>query len=225
MAMITGLRPDTFKRIQLNAGAFLMNFDYSKATDAKTLRQAITEAIRGEKTTVLSATRGGGKFTMTPSIRNIEADGKRMEFVGSTINDGYTAQITGTFLEFTEETFVALGGVITNTNTNTIKEIRFPTSFEEDMYIPSLVWVGDMGDNGVLLIDLSNALNTSGVSFTFTDKGEGTMPFTFVAHAKDLDDSDYAPVKVLIYSNEDTAQASSQSNEQQDEQASEQPGE
>ena len=200
MAMITGLRPDTFQHIQLNAGAFLINFDYSSATDAKSLREAITTAIRGETTKVLSATRGGGTFTMTPATRSVEADGKRNEFVGSTINDGFTANITGTFLEFTEETFVALGGKVTETSKEHVKEIRFPTSFDESMYIKSLVWVGDMGGDKVLLIDLQNALNTSGVSFTFTDKGEGTMPFTFVAHQADLDDSEYAPVKVLIYS-------------------------
>lgn len=218
MAMITGLRPETFEHIQLNAGAFLMGFDYSKATDAKTLRAAITEAIRGAKTTVLSATRGGGTFSMTPATRGIEADGKRMEFVGSTINDGYTAQMTGTFLEFTEKTFIALGGVIADTSTETVKEIRFPTSFAKEMYINSLVWVGDMGGDRVLLIDLSNALNTSGVSFTFTDKGEGTMPFTFVAHQDDLDDSEYAPIKVLIFSNDEAQQASVQDEQtQQDE--------
>lgn len=200
MAMITGLRPDTFQHIQLNAGAFLINFDYSTATDAKSLREAITTAIRGETTKVLSATRGGGTFTMTPATRSVEADGKRNEFVGSTINDGFTANITGTFLEFTEETFVALGGKVTETSKEHVKEIRFPTSFDKSMYIKSLVWVGDMGGDKVLLIDLQNALNTSGVSFTFTDKGEGTMPFTFVAHQADLDDSEYAPVKVLIYS-------------------------
>lgn len=200
MAMITGLRPDTFQHIQLNAGAFLLDFDYSAAEDAKTLREAISEAIRGETTKVLSATRGGGTFTMTPATRSVEADGKRNEFVGSTINDGFTVNITGTFLEFTEETFVALGGVVAETSSANVKEIRFPTSFDESMYIKSLVWVGDMGGDKVLLIDLENALNTSGVSFTFTDKGEGTMPFTFVAHQADLDDSEYAPVKVLIYS-------------------------
>lgn len=217
MAMITGLRPETFEHIQLNAGAFLMGFDYSKATDAKTLRAAITEAIRGAKTTVLSATRGGGTFSMTPATRGIEADGKRMEFVGSTINDGYTAQMTGTFLEFTEKTFIALGGVIADTSTETVKEIRFPTSFAKEMYINSLVWVGDMGGDRVLLIDLSNALNTSGVSFTFTDKGEGTMPFTFVAHQADLDDSEYAPIKVLIFSNAEEAAQASEPDEQTDE--------
>ena len=200
--MITALRPETFTRLQLNAGAFLRDFDYSTATDAKTLRELITSAIRGDATKTLGATRGGGTFTMTPTVRNIEIDGKRGEFVGSTINDGYTCNMTGTFLEFHENTLTAMGGeLVTEGAKANIKQIRFPTSFDEKMYIPSLVWVGDMGDGKVLLIDLKNALNTAGVSFTFTDKGEGTLPFTFVAHGSDVDDIDYAPAEVYIFEN------------------------
>lgn len=201
-SMITALRPETFTRLQLNAGAFLRDFDYSTATDAKSLRALITTAIRGDDTKTLGATRGGGTFTMTPATRNIEVDGKRGEFVGSTINDGYTCNMTGTFLEFHENTLTAMGGeLVTENAKENVKQIRFPTAFESNMYIPSLVWVGDMGDGKVLLIDLKNALNTAGVSFTFTDKGEGTLPFTFVAHGGDIDDIDYAPADVYIFEN------------------------
>ena len=35
--MTTGLRASTFENLQLNAGMFLANFDYSTATDAATL--------------------------------------------------------------------------------------------------------------------------------------------------------------------------------------------
>lgn len=200
--MITALRPETFTRLQLNAGAFLRDFDYSSATDARSLRVLITSAIRGDETKTLGATRGGGTFTTTPTVRNIEVDGKRGEFVGSTINDGYTCNMTGTFLEFHENTLTAMGGeLVTEGAKENVKQIRFPTAFESNMYIPSLVWVGDMGDGKVLLIDLKNALNTAGVSFTFTDKGEGTLPFTFVAHSNDVDDIDYAPADVYIYEN------------------------
>lgn len=200
-SMISALRPETFTRLQLNAGAFLHNFDYSSATDAKSLRALITTAIRGDETKTLGATRGGGTFTMTPTVRNIEVDGKRGEFVGSTINDGYTCNMTGTFLEFHENTLTAMGGELVTGDKANVKQIRFPTAYDGKMYIKSLVWVGDMGDGKVLLIELKNALNTAGVSFTFTDKGEGTLPFTFVAHGGDVDDIDYAPADVYIFEN------------------------
>lgn len=202
MAMITALRPETFTRLQLNAGAFLRDFDYSSATDASSLRELIKNAVQAGTTKTLGATRGGGSFTMTPTVRQIEVDGKRGEFVGSTINDGYVCNMTGTMLEFHEDTLTAMGGkLVTEGAKEHIKQIKFPTEFKDEMYIPSLVWVGDMGDGKVLLIDLQNALNTAGVSFTFTDKGEGTMPFTFVAHAGDVEDIDYAPASVYIFEN------------------------
>lgn len=199
--MITGLRPESFKKMQLDAGAFLQNLDYASATDAKSLRTLITAAVKEGTTKTLGATRGGGTFSLTPNTRNIEADGKRGEFVGSTINDGYTTNMTGTLLEFDENTFVALGGeVIAEGAKANVKRLKFKTAFEDEKYIKSLVWVGEMSDGSVLLIDMKNALNTAGVTFTFTDKGEGTLPFTFVAHGDSVEDVEYAPVEVLIFS-------------------------
>lgn len=202
--MITPIRPDTFTHIQLNAGAFMPNLDYSKATDNKTIRAAITEAMKNAKTATLGATRGGGTFTLAPSIRNIEADGKRGEFFdkatgsSSTVNDGYTATIAGTLLEFREETLVALGGeIIADTQKPNVKHIKFPNGIKDS--IDSLVWVSDLGGNRTLLIDVKNAINTVGVTFTFTDKGEGTLPFTFTAHQSDVNDVEYAPVDILIF--------------------------
>lgn len=202
--MITPIRPDTFTHIQLNAGAFMPNLDYSKATDNKTIRAAITEAMKSAKTATLGATRGGGTFTLAPSIRNIEADGKRGEFFdkatgsSSTVNDGYTATIAGTLLEFREETLVALGGEINaDAQKPNVKHIKFPNGIKD--CIDSLVWVSDLGGNRTMLIDVKNAINTAGVTFTFTDKGEGTLPFTFTAHKSDVNDVEYAPVDMLIF--------------------------
>lgn len=39
-----------------------------------------------------------------------------------------------------------------------------------------------------MIIDLKNALNTAGITMTYTDKGEGTLPVEFIAHASELND-------------------------------------
>lgn len=203
--MITPIRPDTFTHIQLNAGAFMPKLKYSDATDNKTLRALITAAMKADaKTATLGATRGGGTFTLAPTIRNIEADGKRGEFFdretksSSTVNDGYTATIAGTLLEFREGTLTALGGVIVpDENKPYVKHIKFPNGINDS--IESLVWVSDLGGNRTLLIDVKNAINTAGITFTFTDKGEGTLPFTFTAHQADVNDVEYAPVDMFIF--------------------------
>ena len=83
--MITGLRPETFENLQLNAGVFLRNFDYSKIEDVEQLEDAILAALEESGDKILGATIGGGSFQCTPTIRNIEADGMRYPIIGSTV--------------------------------------------------------------------------------------------------------------------------------------------
>lgn len=196
MAMTTGLSPSTFTRLQLNAGAFLANFDVDTYESVAALKAAIlTELETREK--ALGATRGGGSFQCTPSMRSIEADGKRAEFVGSTVNDGWTVKLTTTLLEITPENFqraLICADIDDSTEGKTVVKIR--TSVEESDYIPTLCWVGDTS-SGLVVIELSNALCLSGANFTFTDKGEGTLPVEFQAHQADLLDQQYAPCRII----------------------------
>lgn len=195
--MTTGLSATTFEKLQLNAGIFLTGFDYSSATDAASLKTALAAYIKAGEG-VLGATRGGGKFTCTPSTRNIEADGKRYEFVGSTVNDGWTVSLSTTLLESDAETFkLALmsADVTTASGKDTIK-IR--TDIATTDYLDKLCWVGDTS-KGYVLIELENALNISGASFSFTDKGEGTLPVEFRAHQSSLESTEYAPCTVVFF--------------------------
>ena len=200
--MITGLSNLTFKRLQLNAGAFLTGFDYSAATDAEQLRAALDAALADE-TKCLGATRGGGTFECTPEVRNIEADGKRYEFVGSTVFDSWTVRMTGTLLEIKPENWQRVIAAADVSGGAGKRTIRARTDLLEKDYIDRLVWVGDTSE-GYLLIALKNALNTSGATLTFTDKGEGTLPFEFHAHQDSVDDMEYAPF-VIIHLDNDAA--------------------
>ena len=93
--MVTGVRPSTFEKLQLNAGMFLVGFDWSSAEDADAIRTKLAAAIDAE-TGLIGMTQGGGTFVCTPAIRQIEGDGMRSPFVGSTVNDGWTVKLTGT---------------------------------------------------------------------------------------------------------------------------------
>ena len=95
---VTAVRPQTFERLQLNAGAFLKNFDLSTYTEYSALEEALFAAIK-DGTKALGATRGGGTFTATPTMRSIEADGKRYEFKGSTVIDTWDIKLTATLME------------------------------------------------------------------------------------------------------------------------------
>lgn len=199
--MITGLRPETFENLQTNAGVFLKNFDWSAFTTVEALEEAILGKLEAEEG-ILGATIGGGSFQCTPTIRNIEADGMRYPIVGSTVNDMWTVKLTGTMKECRPENFKdALICADLETSGNVTK-IKVRTDINAEDYIDSLCWVGDTS-KGFVLIELKNALNLTGANFTFTDKGEGTLPFEFQAHAKNLADMEYAPVEIVFFDAEE----------------------
>lgn len=196
--MTTGLTPQTFQNLQLNAGCFVAGVDLSSVNTVEAMKTALTSAMEDE-TKWLGATRGGGSFQCTPSIRNIEADGKRSEFVGSSVNDGWTVKLTTTLLEATPENFkraLLSADVTTTSNMITIK----PRSAIKDEDYFKLAWVGDTA-YGLTVIELDNVLNLAGATFTFTDKGEGTLPVEFTAHQADLENQEYAPCRVYVLKN------------------------
>lgn len=196
--MVTGLRPETFMNLQLNAGVFLKNFEYSTFTDAAKLEGAILAALEAG-TDILGATQGGGTFQCTPTIRQIEADGMRYPIVGSTVNDMWTVKLTGTMKEITPGTFKDALMAADITPVGNVKTLKVRTDILPKDYIGKLCWVGDTSDQGFVLINLDNVINLSGANFTFTDKGEGTLPFEFQAHHKELKNMQYAPCEIVFF--------------------------
>jgi hypothetical protein len=197
--MTTGLRASTFENLQLNAGMFLANFDYSTATDAATLGALLkTEREKTSGSALIGATRGGGTFVCTPNTRSIEADGKREEWKGSSVNDGWTIKLTTTLLEINATNLKRSFGTADVTDTEKKHTIKIRTDIKAADYIESLVWVGDTS-KGYVLIAIKNALNTAGATLTWTDKGEGTIPVEFTAHQDGLETDGYAPCEVIFF--------------------------
>lgn len=197
--MTTGLRASTFENLQLNAGMFLADFDYSTATDAATLGALLkTEREKTSGSALIGATRGGGTFVCTPNTRSIEADGKREEWKGSSVNDGWTIKLTTTLLEINADNLKRSFGTADVTDTEKKHTIKIRTDIKDADYINSLVWVGDTS-KGYVLIAIKNALNTAGATLTWTDKGEGTIPVEFTAHQDGLETDGYAPCEVIFF--------------------------
>lgn len=197
--MTTGLRASTFENLQLNAGMFLANFDYCTVTDAETLGALLkTEREKTSGSALIGATRGGGTFVCTPNTRSIEADGKREEWKGSSVNDGWTIKLTTTLLEINATNLKRSFGTADVTDTEKKHTIKIRTDIKDADYIDSLVWVGDTS-KGYVLIAIKNALNTAGATLTWTDKGEGTIPVEFTAHQDGLKTDGYAPCEVIFF--------------------------
>ena len=193
------IRPDAFKQLQLNAGIFLVDFDHSAIANADALKTAIASAITAG-TNILGVTRGGGVFTVTKEIRTPEVDGTRYAFKGQDFVDSADAYLSGTLLEVNAinlKRLLSTGETATDGKKTTV---TMHTAVDPDTdYIESLVWVGDIADGRLIMVVLDNAFNTADFSLTFTDKGEGTMPFEFHARQENVNDYDKAPFEVIFF--------------------------
>ena len=193
------IRADAFQNLQLNAGIFLVDFDYSNIADAAALKTAIKAAL-SDDTKILGVTRGGGTFTVTREQRTPEVDGMRYPFKGSDFVDSADAYLSGTLLEVTPNNFKRLLGTGDLTTSGKKTTLTMHTAVDPDTdYIDHLAWVGDVADGRLVMIELDNAFNTQDFSLTFTDKGEGTFTFEFHARQSDVNDYDTAPFRVIWF--------------------------
>jgi len=192
------IRADAFKNLQLNAGIFLVNYDYSNIADAAALKTAIATAIE-TPANILGVTRGGGSFTVTRETRTPEVDGMRYPFKGADFVDSVDAYLSGTLLEVNAENFKRLLGTGDVASSGKKTTVTMHTAIADSDYISKLCWVGDIADGRAVLIELDNAINTSDFNLTFTDKGEGTMTFEFHARQANVSDYDNAPFRVVFF--------------------------
>lgn len=191
------LRNETFENLQLNAGVFLKDFDYSDVDDATELKTAIAAAVTAG-TDILGATRGGGTFTVTREMRTPEIDGMRYNFVGGNFVDSVDAYLSTTLVEVTAENITnLLAGTATTSGKKTT--ITMGTALDTDSYLENICWVGDLSDGRLVLICLKNAINTADFTLTFTDKGEGTLAVEFHACQAEVNDYDTAPFEIVYF--------------------------
>ena len=193
------IRTETFKRLQLNAGIFIKNLDYSSISDAAALKTAIAAAI-ADGTKILGATRGGGSFVATRELRTPEVDGMRYPFKGSDFVDSVDAYLSTTLLEIVPGTIKDLLGTATATTSGKKTTIKMHTAINTASdYIASLTWIGDLADGQLIAITLKNAFNTADFSLTFTDKGEGTLAAECHARQENVRDYDEAPFEIVYF--------------------------
>lgn len=196
--MTTPVRTGAFDKLILNAGAVLVGFDPSSYTTADTLKTAVAAALENPET-CLGATRGGGTFTISREMRQVEADGVRYRFVGDTFVDSSDGYISTTLLEIGNPIQLkrAMGTAdATTSGSKTLLKMRTRIAAED--YLENLCWVGDIADGGFVVIWLKNAFNTTDLTLTFTDKGEATLPVEFHAFQGAVEDYDYAPYEVIF---------------------------
>ena len=99
--MFSGFSAGTAKHLQLDAGAFLKNFDPAQDT---------WESAKATK--LIGATSGGGSFSAVPTVRRIEVDGVKGAVKGLETIDEWAVTLTANVKEVTAESIkLALGAL------------------------------------------------------------------------------------------------------------------
>lgn len=194
---ITGLTQSTFEKIQMDAGVLLKNFDRASITTKEALAAAIASA-RGTEAWI-GATVGGGSFSATPTTREIEVDGMRSAFVGSTLNDGWEVKLSATLAEFTPENIKMALGAADATKNEKVTVIDLRTDFAESDYIETITWIGKLTNGSFAMIEIENGLAVGGFNFTFADKANGTIPIEITAHQASVENQDKVPCHIVFF--------------------------
>ena len=177
---ISGVSSTTPKHLQLDAGAFLKNFDPTQDTWA---------SAKGSK--LIGATAGGGSFAAVPTIRRIEVDGVKGATKGFEALDEWVVTMTANVKEITADVIkMALAtGTATDTKSpsseasNNYKKIVASNELSDADYMTNITWVGRVsGSNIPIIIVMKNALCTNGLTLTTADKSEGVIALTLTAH-------------------------------------------
>jgi len=192
--MFSGVTTTTSKHLQLDAGAFLKNFD-----------PTIDTWDTAKATKLIGATAGGGSFAAVPTIRRIEVDGVKGATKGFEALDEWQVTMTANVKEITAEAIkMALA-------TGSSTQVKSPSSaaatnynkivasndIADSDYMTNITWVGTLsGSNLPVIIVLKNALCTNGLTLTTADKSEGVIALTLTGH---YDPTDLSVVPFEIY--------------------------
>lgn len=176
---------DTFKKLQLNAGILLREFN-----------PATGEAQNAD---IIGATSGGVNFSATATYRD---DGEDIDNCPKNMLelkqlDTWDITMGGTFVTVdtvSAKSLLAAADIDTEDTTKVVPRNNLSVDDFSDIW-----WVGDYSDadGGYLAIRMLNALSTGGFQIQSGDKTKGQLAFTYTAHYS-IDAQDTVPCELYI---------------------------
>lgn len=177
----TGVSTTTPKNIVFGAGTIHKNLKYT--TNAWNFDESI-----------IGATSGGSKLTITPEITTVELDGALVKAKGLDVKTGEVAKMEINFAELSKDIIktAAMGKSGTSADNN-YDLIESKGSIESGDYFENIAFVGKTleGENVIAILD--NALCTSGMELEGKNKEPGVIALTFESYAELSSELDKLP--------------------------------
>lgn len=134
---------------------------------------------------IIAATSGGNKLSITPEITPIEVDGANVAVIGLDYKASETATLEVNIVEFTGDTLktMMVGTSQASTTATGYDEITPKDFIQEGDYIENFGFVGQTtgGDPVIILFDY--AICTSGIEWDAKAKEAGVLAATFECRA------------------------------------------
>ena len=161
--MLVNLTQNDINKIQIDEGIVVLNY---KENDEK----------------ILAPTRGGAEFTATPSIRDIEFDGRKGKTVGMQVKDGEDVSLKiNTICCSQENLALAIPGAKVEDSTKKITPGDFGV-ISSTAYLKNVAVVTKMLDGTFKVLVVKNAMHEGAFGFKANSKSENEHSLEFLGH-------------------------------------------
>jgi len=185
MALKThGITANSVKNLMFSSGAIYKNLEY---TD------------NGWSGTVLGATNGGIKFSVTPEYVNAELDGASVSVKGAKIKVSETATLESNMTEFSENVIKDSLHLVEDTTATVTgyKKYISKRSLSDSDYLTNIAYVGALVSGEQIIVILPNAICTSALEVQGQNKTQATYTITFECTATfEQDDLEHLPYAI-----------------------------
>ena len=179
-----------------------------KLTEGQTEKIQIDEGLvvlnlGEEDEMLLGPTRGGVEFTSTPSIRDIEYDGRVGKTAGLQVKDAEDVTLKVITLNCSQEILaMAIPNAVINKDTGKIEQGDFGV-IPKEKYIKKISVITKTLDNKFKILNVRNLLHESAFNFKTVQKAENEHNLEMIAHYDytdtsiklwDIADSDTNPI-------------------------------
>lgn len=178
----SGITENTPKTIMLGAGTIHKGLTFSTS-------------VWNFEESLICATSGGSKLSITPEFYDIPVDGALVKVKGLTVKVGETAKLEINPIELTPEILkmAVIGDEAASTKATGYNEITSRAVINTGDYITNLGYVGKTIEGKPIIIIFDNALCTSGLELEGKNKEAAVPAFTFECFADLSPEADTLP--------------------------------
>lgn len=184
----SGITENTPKTIMLGAGTIHKGLAFTAGQSGGT-------GAWNFKDSLICATSGGSKLSITPEFYDVPVDGALVKIKGLTAKVGETATLEINPVELTPEVLkmAVIGDSKTSTSATGYDEITSRAVITAGDYINNLGYVGKTIEGKPIIIIFDNALCTSGFELEGKNKEAAVPKFTFECFADLSPEADTLP--------------------------------